>query len=91
MRAKGGFYALACRRSTRCFGVGALSALWNGTGWSAIAAPTRPASVGLQGVAWSSATSAVAVGAFSPATGLSATVAELWNGKTWTDLPTPNP
>ncbi len=64
---------------------------WNGSTWSLVASP----SVGqegntLQGVACQSATQCKAVGYLVEGTGTDQTLAESWNGTTWSVKPTAN-
>jgi hypothetical protein len=66
---------------------------WNGSAWSVVASP-RPTAASLSilfGVACLSPKSCTAVGAFSNRVGLYATLAETWNGTTWSLQATPNP
>src|SRR5262249_19259213 len=65
---------------------------WNGTSWKQVPSP-NPGSVNndLFGVAAASATSAWAVGFYSGSTGANRTLIERWNGKTWKQVPSPNP
>jgi hypothetical protein len=62
----------------------------NGTVWKVVASPSFVDGGGLQGVAAIDATHAMAVGS-SNAGSKDATLAETWNGSTWTTVATPNP
>ena len=69
---------------------------WNGTTWTiqTTPTPTGATSPNLEGVSCTSATACTAVGTSNsegPTTGASFTVAEKWNGTTWTVEPTPSP
>lgn len=70
----------------------ALIERWNGTSWKQVPSP-NPGSVNndLSGVAATSATSAWAVGFYSGRTGANRTLIQRWNGKTWKQVPSPNP
>jgi hypothetical protein len=70
----------------------ALIERWNGTSWKQVPSP-NPGSVNndLFGVAATSATSAWAVGFYSSGTGVDRTLIVRWNGKSWKQVPSPNP
>jgi hypothetical protein len=76
--------------------VGAYSAAWNGTAWTAQAVlpvPSGASSVTPTGVSCTSATACTAVG-FSRESGspdAELTLAEAWNGTSWSVQDTPNP
>jgi hypothetical protein len=67
---------------------------WNGTSWTVVPTP-NPAGTNagaLSGISCTSSTACTAVGQYtSPTTGLPETLAEAWNGMTWSIQPTPNP
>jgi hypothetical protein len=95
--------AVSCSASSACIGVGysvgssgrstLLAEAWNGTAWS-IQAPVLPVGAvasSLAGVSCLSATFCEAVGSYVTATNTTATLAEKWNGTTWSIQATPNP
>jgi hypothetical protein len=66
-------------------------ARWNGTRWSTVPSPNPSAGENdLWGVWAASATDAWAVGFYSTSTGGQKTLAEHWNGTSWSVVPTPN-
>jgi hypothetical protein len=87
----------SCTSATACTAVGvyqgaALAEVWDGSNWTI--QPT-PSPVGaresrLYGVSCTSATACMAVGAFDTAN-TTATLAEVWDGTSWTIERTPNP
>jgi hypothetical protein len=66
-----------------------LTVLWNGLSWASLANPAGDGTV-LTSVSCSTPTFCVAVG-YSENPGISAAIAEIWNGTTWTLRPPPNP
>lgn len=84
--------AVSCRGSSACVAVGGATAeRWNGRTWTVTPA-ARPAGasarvVNLMGVACLSARRCIAVGTYRR--GGQLTLAELWNGREWSVLPTP--
>ena len=66
-----------------------------GTGWLVQAMPSPPSSPNsdnvLDGVSCASSVSCVAVGSYVSSAGIGVTLAEYWNGSTWSVLPTPDP
>jgi len=66
---------------------------WNGTSWSTQATPdpSGATSSDLLGVACTSASACVAVGWYRSSAGLPSTLAEVWNGTSWSIQTTPNP
>jgi hypothetical protein len=95
--------AVSCASSTECIAVGqdksssgklvTLAEEWNGSAWSVQGTPV-PAGArlsGLAGVSCPSTTACTAVGQYRTAAGVHVTLAEGWNGTTWTIEPTPNP
>jgi len=99
-------HGVSCLASTACVAVGAyfygkadlwvtLAESWNGTAWSVQATPNPAGSIvsNLDGVSCSAADACTAVGdAISSAGGLlGATLAEAWNGSSWSIQATPNP
>jgi hypothetical protein len=96
------FGAVSCSTSTACTAVGgtlnnggpttAVSEGWNGVGWSLEATP-NPAGqtiAFLDGVSCTSPVDCIAVGYSDAVFGTSVTVAEHWNGVSWSIEPTPN-
>jgi hypothetical protein len=98
----GALAADACPSLGRCVAVGsyagssgtsALAESWNGTAWSIQRVPV-PVSVthsALDGVSCSSATACTAVGYYTDNLGDQVTLAERWNGVSWSAQATPNP
>ena len=70
-----------------------LSELWNGTHWSRLPTPEPAGSSENQlgTVSCPAAGSCMAVGEDNSPAGPTVTLAEHWNGKTWSILPSPNP
>lgn len=98
--------AISCPSPTSCMAVGTandpvggtsttLAESWNGTIWSIVPTPNVAGSSdnNLGGVSCASATACIAVGSSTPSGGggNTVTLAEAWNGTTWTILSTPNP
>jgi hypothetical protein len=93
--------AISCVDATDCFAVGSyatsafpvhtLSERWNGTAWAVVASPNPFASgsASLVDVACSTATSCIAIGAYSPNGARS--FSEHWNGLSWSLLATATP
>jgi hypothetical protein len=95
--------AVSCTGAGSCEAVGTytsgttsdevpLAEVWNGTAWTAQSAPV-PASAFislLAGVWCTSAKFCTAAGQYTPGTGPSGTVAEVWNGTAWKLANTPN-
>lgn len=95
--------AVSCASPTVCIAVGShdngggfffpLAEAWNGTTWS-VQRPPAPAgaqSTSLLGVSCVSASGCVAVGSYRSTAGVVKTLAEAWNGSSWSIQPTPNP
>jgi hypothetical protein len=73
---------------------GPLAQRWNGTSWNIVPSPTPPGSLGasLSSVKTFATNSAWAVGAHSTSAAPSTrTLAQRWNGTSWSVVPTPNP
>jgi hypothetical protein len=97
----GGFNAVSCRRPSWCMAVGrsadasgqvvAFSARWDGAARTAVPTPSPPGAPGsrLAGVACTSRTSCIAVGAPTDGFFAAGTLAERWDGARWRILPTP--
>jgi hypothetical protein len=96
----GGFSAVSCSSATSCIAVGdrenthqvarTLAESWNGSTWSVSTTqnPSGPWN-DLYAVSCSSATSCLAVGTSIAQAGGNQTLAESWNGATWSLTPTP--
>ena len=94
---------LSCSRPTACMATGdyalsnsarfvALAEWWNGVSWKLLK-PIRPVGTSkspLTGVACSTPTECTAVG-FAAGKNVTTTLAEFWNGSSWSIEPTPNP
>lgn len=93
-----------CSSATSCTAVGryvsssgtttnTLIERWNGTTWSVESSPDPTGATGsdLLAVACSSATACTAVGDYFPSSGEPRTLAERWNGTTWSVKSSPNP
>jgi hypothetical protein len=91
--------AISCTSATACMAVGsaagrALAETWNGTTWSLVSAPSpgTTAYSELDSVACSSSTDCQAVGYnFDTTVGADITLAETWNGATWSIATSPAP
>lgn len=66
---------------------------WNGTSWATVVVqtPTGTVSSLLSGVSCTAATACTAVGTYTTNAGAQLTLAEGWNGTSWTIQSTPNP
>ena len=94
---------MSCPSATNCLAVGDISSTtvaerWNGKTWSTtpIATPAGTYDVGLFGVSCPSATVCIASGSVELTNshgglGVTKTLMERWNGKTWSITPSPNP
>jgi hypothetical protein len=87
---------VSCTSVNACTAVGhangSLAERWNGTTWTIQSTP-NPAgwkSVSLSGVSCPTATACTAVGYYVNSSGVTETLAESWNGTTWTIQATPN-
>ena len=100
----GGFFAVACTSSTACAAVGSfdrgtnsipvpLLETWSAPTWNveAGAVPESAAISDLKGVSCVSAVACVAVGFSENDVGATFTLAEVWNGTSWSIQSTPNP
>ena len=94
---------LSCPTTTSCFAVGSFShsffvtkslvERWNGTTWTRVTNP-NPAGASftiLNGVSCPTTTSCFAVGSSTDSSSANNSLAELWNGTTWSTIPSPNP
>ncbi len=96
-------YRVSCTSTTNCVAVGThwgqfteslpLAEHWNGTKWEVRATPNPAGSsfTFLQGLSCSSAEACTAVGAYFDGSGTLRSLAERWNGTTWTIQTTPSP
>jgi hypothetical protein len=91
-------YGVSCTSVSACTAVGTssngtLAERWNGTTWSIqhTPNPTGGSGILLQGVSCASASACTAVGGYSKGTAANVTLAERWNGTTWSIQHTPNP
>jgi hypothetical protein len=92
--------AVSCRSAVSCQAVGwqqgtsgsvTLAESWNGSAWSTHAsASPGSGSNELLGVSCTSPANCMAVGFYSVGTGPDRTLAQTWNGSTWTVATTPN-
>ena len=95
-------FGVSCPAATFCVAVGnyqnrtgrhtMFAEAWNGSSWSVLPAPP-PAGARrsfLNGVSCTSATACTAVGSYQTGAGQHVTLAERWNGTTWSIQPTPN-
>jgi hypothetical protein len=97
----GVFFATSCSSATACTAVGyyvngigtqvTLAEAWNGTAWRIQRTPNPNGATAsyLWGVSCSSATACIAVGNYTDSNGSELTLAERWNGTTWTIQTTP--
>lgn len=92
---------VSCASSTSCIAVGTANSAtstfifsdkWNGTSWSAqtISGPSGTSRISMNGVSCTSSTACTAVGSYTKA-GTTFTLAERWNGSSWSSQTTPNP
>jgi hypothetical protein len=94
---------VSCTSTTVCTAVGTsahdsgnaftLAEKWNGTAWTIETTPNPKGAVAgeLGGVSCTAATACTAVGSSENSSGRSSTLAEAWNGTTWTIETTPKP
>jgi hypothetical protein len=93
-----GLNGVSCSSASACTAVGNVltktrAERWNGTSWKTQTTP-NPASAGasqLNGVSCTSASACTAVGYYYNTSGVYFTLAERWNGTSWTIQSTPNP
>jgi hypothetical protein len=101
--ATGQFLGVSCSAASSCMAVGTQvvrsgifvteAQRWNGKAWS-VESTQNPAGApisGLSDVSCVSASACMAVGRYFNRSGRVVTLAERWNGRRWTILPTPNP
>ena len=99
-------FGASCTSASACMAVGnykigngntgtypPLSEQWDGTSWTALSTPSPAGSVTttLNGVSCTSAKACTAVGNYYVTGGNTSTLAERWDGTSWTVQPTPNP
>jgi hypothetical protein len=88
--------AVSCVSATACTAVGAyhkgiLIEIWNGTAWSVVPSPNEGSNGdGLGSVSCAAADACMAVGSYSNTGGPLRTLAESWDGATWSIVPSPN-
>lgn len=93
--------AVSCTSSTACTAVGryttssgssTLALRWNGTSWAVQTTPnpTGATNSSLLGVSCTSSTACTAAGYYFNSSGVRVTLAESWNGSTWSIQSTPN-
>ncbi len=94
----GALSAVSCASATACTAVGnssgaPLAESWNGSTWTSetVPVPAGGQSATLSGVSCTAANTCSAVGAYTNSSGTGVTLAERWNGTSWTIQPTPNP
>jgi hypothetical protein len=97
----GVLFATSCSSATACTAVGyyvnnigtqvTLAEAWNGSAWRIQSTPNPSGATAsyLWGVSCTSATACTAVGHYTDSNGSELTLAERWNGTTWTIQPTP--
>ena len=71
----------------------ALAEVWNGSSWSlqSVPSPTGAKGIVLSGVSCASSSACTAVGNYNNSSGIQVTLAEVWNGSSWSVQATPNP
>jgi hypothetical protein len=94
---------VSCKLATACTAVGdyfnssgsdvTLAEAWNGTSWSIQPTPNPSGATlsALTGVSCTSSTACTAVGNYFTASDTQLSLAEAWNGTSWSIQPTPNP
>jgi hypothetical protein len=93
---------VSCTSATACTAVGDVSSggslltlaeRWNGTAWTVQSSPSPAGAVSsyLTSVSCSSATACTATGFYQDGSGSRLSLAETWNGSSWTIQSTPNP
>ncbi len=96
-----GLFAVACTSASACTAVGTsatyvnatLAEGWNGSSWSiqATPSPSGSQSAAFEGVACTSSNACTAVGLYEDSSGVYVTLAESWNGTSWSVQTTPVP
>jgi hypothetical protein len=88
---------VSCPTTHLCWAVGGKSSIvaeeWKGSAWTrhSLPVPMGATSASLSGISCPSASDCVAVGDYTNRRGKAMTLAEQWNGTSWSILPTPNP
>ena len=103
LASQGQLIAVSCTSATACIAVGSrqdrtgagvtLAESWNGTAWSVLKTPNPPGATesSLAGVSCTSATACTAVGYYRmPGSFRPSSLAEAWNGTSWSIQPTPH-
>jgi hypothetical protein len=97
------FTGVSCTSASACTAVGdytddsgtrdTLAEAWNGTSWSIQATPNPTGAEGsiLAGVSCTSANACTAVGDYADSSGIQDTLAEVWDGTSWSVQTTPDP
>ncbi|HZM80143.1 MAG TPA: hypothetical protein VFC19_30785 [Candidatus Limnocylindrales bacterium] len=97
------FNGVSCTSASACTAVGhyhgstgatvTLAERWNGTAWTVQPTPNPSGATAsfLNAVSCSSVSACTAVGYYLTSTGATVTLAQRWDGTTWTLQPTPNP
>ena len=85
---------VSCTSTTFCMAVGAsngtLTESWNGSVWSVVPSPSPSSSYNaFESVSCVSATDCVAVGGSNDSEGVTQSLAEVWNGTSWSVVSTP--
>ena len=100
---RGQLAGVSCPSSTVCTAVGSdrkttgvlvpLAERWNGSSWAvqALPAPVGAQASELDAVSCASSAACSAVGDYTNTSGVKVTLAERWNGSSWTIQSTPNP
>ena len=95
--------SVSCTSGTACTAVGSytgssgtastLAEVWNGATWTIepTSAPSGAKTSSLSSVSCTSSTACTAVGSYKALSGTRSTLAEVWDGTTWTVEVTPNP
>lgn len=90
--------AVSCPAATACIAVGsasgnALAEEWDGNSWTLQTVPIPSGGTGgsLAGLSCASTSDCTAVGSYTSSSGTAMTLAEHWDGTTWSIEPTPNP
>ena len=92
----GGFQGVSCVSAGICLAVGsggnAFAGEWNGTAWSVQQVPSPPEAFQnlLASVSCASASACIAVGRYLNGTSIEPTLAEEWNGTSWSVKKTPS-
>lgn len=98
-----GLNGVSCTSANACTAVGAyfdgsgpnpaLAEMWDGSSWSLQSTPLPPGAQNstLSGVSCTSADACTAVGVYGDSSGVTETLAEVWNGTAWSLQTTPNP